>query len=781
MTKAKYPSRRHPNPPRQRPPLRKKPTKKLPLRRFLGGLTWRVALLVAVFLSGYLAWVDLTIRAKFDTLRWTATPLSARLYARPLELQGASVLTADGFEQELTLAGYHQEDRLNRPGSYRRDGQRFSVIKRPFTFWDGQRSSLSRIEVAFRGNRLHSLQDHRGKRLTSVRIEPALIGHIYPSHREDRILLPLNKFPQRLIDALLAVEDRSFYRHFGISLRAIIRAAYKNFQSGTTVQGGSTLTQQLVKNYFLEPERSLRRKLHEAAFALLLEIRYEKDRILTAYLNEVYLGQQGNRAIRGFGSAAHFYFHRPLSELRVSEVALLVALARGASYYNPRKHAERALERRDLVIDVMEEWGYISEREALAAQLEPLGITQTPPAGTTPFPAFIGLVRKQIARDYQLKDLQSGGLRIFTTLDIRAQRKLERAIAERLSSLERKKKIPPGRLQAAVLVSEIATGKVLALAGGRDPRMPGFNRALHAIRPIGSLIKPAVYLTALNPSGRHSARYTLVSPLSDRPVRIRGANGKIWAPRNYDGKAHGQVPLITALANSYNLATVNLGVSVGLPKVLQTLRRLGVERRVPPYPSTLLGAGALSPLEVTQMYQTIADGGRRIRLRAVLGITDARGLALVQYAPSVTRAFERGPVFLLTHALQAVMGSGTGRAINARFNESIGFAGKTGTTDDLRDSWFAGFDQDRLAVVWLGRDDNGPIGITGAGGALVLWGDLMKSLGPRVRVTQGPPGIEWHWTDPYRGVRTDSDCAGAELIPYLAGSAPEYLSCEWAL
>lgn len=777
MSPKKPLSRHRPNPRVQRLPSRRRDAKS-PVRRFLNGLLWRVALLAGVFLSGYLVWVDITVRSGFDPGQWTRIPAPARLYARPLELRPGGILTADAFQEELLLAGYHQEGRLNRPGSYHREEGHFSVIRRPFGFWDGQRIPGGRIEVDFGPNRLESLQDHRGKPIASARIEPALVGRIYPSHGEDRILLPLDRFPRKLIDALIAVEDRAFYSHFGISLRAIARAAYENFKSGSTVQGGSTLTQQLVKNYFLGPERSIARKIHEASFSLILEMRYKKDQILAAYLNEIYLGQQGSRAIRGFGSAAHFYFHRPLAELQLSEAALLVALARGASYYNPRRHPERALERRNLVIDVMREWGYISEWEAAAARSKPLGITPKPPPGTTPFPAFVELVRKQIARDYHFKDLRAEGLRVFTTLDVLAQRKLEHTLGRRLVSLEWEKETPVGQLQGAVVVSDIANGKILALAGGRDPGMPGFNRALHAVRPIGSLIKPAVYLTALEKVHGKPAPYTLASLLPDEAVRLRGAHGKLWIPGNYDGKTHGQVPLVTALANSYNLATVNLGLSLGVPKVLRTLERLGVERRVPPYPSTLLGAGALSPLEVAQMYQTIAAGGLRTRLRAVLGITDARGHPLTQYDPSVTRAFDEGSVFLLTHALQTVMRSGTGRSIQSRFGSSIRFAGKTGTTDDLRDSWFAGFDGARLTVVWLGRDDNKPIGITGGGGALVVWADLMESLGPRARTLRGPADVEWHWTDPARGVRTDSGCPGALPLPYLAGSAPGYADCE---
>ena len=739
-------------------------------KRFFSTLKWRLVVFIVVFLAGYLTWVDLTVRAKFDGGRW-ATP--ARLYARPLEVHPGKLLTADEFEQELILTGYHQEARLDRPGSYRRNDQHFSVIKRPFAFWDGQ-DPVNRIEFRFRDEYLESLQDARGNKLAFARIEPALIGHIYPTHKEDRILVTVPEVPPRLIEALIAVEDRSFYSHFGISLRAIARAAYENIRSGATMQGGSTLTQQLVKNYFLGPERSFSRKFHEMAFALLLEARYEKDEILGAYLNEIYLGQQGQHAIHGFGSAAYFYFNRPLAELRLSEVALLVALARGASYYNPRKYPERALERRNLVIDVMLEWGYISAREATMARSHPLAVTENPPAGATLFPAFVELVRKQIARDYHSKDLRSRGLRIFTTLDTRIQRQVERAIAKRLPLLERKVGIPDKRLQVATIVNEIETGKVLALVGGRDPSMLGFNRAMDAIRPIGSLVKPAVYLTALE---QHH-KYTLASTLQDKPVRIRGSKGNTWEPKNYDGKIHGQVPLITALANSYNLATVRLGMALGLSNVSKTLKRLGVKRYVPPYPSSLLGAAALSPLEVAQMYQTIASGGLRMPPKAILAITDARGIPLNRYEHSVTPAFDAGPVFLLTHALQAAMHSGTGRTIYNRFDPSLGFAGKTGTSNDLRDSWFAGFSQDRLAVVWLGLDDNKPTGISGAGGALVLWGDLMQFMKPQARRKMGPPAIEWRWTDLSQGLRTDLGCPQATRIPYLAGSIPAYSPCK---
>ena len=491
--------------------------------------------------------------------------------------------------------------------------------------------------MGFEGGRLVSLSD--GTRpIALARLDPAEIAQIYPAHREDRILVSLEEVPPLLVGGLLAVEDRDFFSHHGISPRGIARAMLANLRAGAAVQGGSTLTQQLAKNFFLTPKRSLSRKFNEALLALLLEARYEKPDILEAYLNEVFLGQRGRRAIHGFGLAAWYYYRRPLKELRIEELALLIGLVKGPSYYNPYRHPERARGRRNTVLDLMVKQAVIKRAEGERARARPLGVS--PPSGSSrsSYPAFVDLVRRQLRRDYDAESLRSEGLRIFTTFDPMVQASAEAALSEEVARLEAVSGAGDSApLQGALAVTATGTGEVLALVGSRNPSDFGFNRALDAVRPIGSLAKPAVYLAAL----AHPDRYTLASRVSDAPVRVADEAGGDWVPRNYDGRSHGRVPLYEALAKSYNQATVRVGMDVGVDEVARYLHRLGVRRRLGAYPAMMLGAFDLSPVEVAQMYHTLASGGFRVPLRAIREVTDARGRKLSRYGVSVSRGVAR--------------------------------------------------------------------------------------------------------------------------------------------
>ena len=735
----------------------------------LRALALRAVAMVAVLGFAWVAWLDLDMRAKFEGKRWS---LPARIYARPLELHAGARLDPSEFERELALAGYHRSSQPRRPGSYRRDGPRFRVIAREFRFRD-RREPERTLDLRFEGDRLASLSD--GSRPVALtRLDPAEIAQIYPAHREDRILVSLEEVPPLLVKGLLAVEDRDFFSHHGISPRGIARAALANLRAWGAVQGGSTLTQQLAKNFFLEPRRSLWRKLNEALLALLLEARYDKREILAAYLNEVFLGQRGRRAIHGFGLAAWYYYRRPLEELRSEELALLIGLVKGPSYYNPHRHPERARARRDTVLALMTEQGVISAAEGRAARQRPLGLSSTRGFSRSSYPAFIDLVRRQLRRDYDAESLRSEGLRIFTTLDPMVQASAERALSEQTRRLEGGKDALGKRLQGALAVTATGTGEVLAVVGSRDPDDFGFNRALDALRPIGSLAKPAVYLAAL----AHPERYTLASPVSDAPVRVDGGRDPDWTPRNYDGRSHGRVPLYEALARSYNQATVRVGLDVGVDEVAGYLRRLGVERRIDAYPAMMLGAFDLSTLEVAQMYHTLASGGFRVPLRSIREVTDARGGKLARYGVAVAPGVAPEINFLMVNALEAVMREGTGRAAARRLPAGFVSAGKTGTTDDLRDSWFAGFAGDRLAVVWLGHDDNSPAGLTGASGALSVWTELMRRLDPTPLELSPPPGIEWHWVDLRSGLRASPSCPEARKLPFVSGSGPAPGGCS---
>jgi penicillin-binding protein 1B len=753
------------------PAKRKKTSRRRPSskrrRTRTAGRRWQIALgvllLLGLLLGGYGLYLGKTVRVKFEGQRW-AEP--AQIFARPLELYVGAEVSSEQLEAELRFLGYRAVRQVSGPAQWARSGDRVSLHTRPFRFWDGAEPGRS-FSIELSRGRVTRMRAHDGGELDLVRLEPALVGSIYPAHKEDRVLVRRGDLPEHLVQALLAVEDRRFYDHPGVYLRGLARAAIANLRAGRTVQGGSTLTQQLVKNFILTPERSLWRKFNEAMLALVVEARYDKDEILEAYANEIFLGQEGERAIHGFGLAAQHYFARPLSELGLHEAALLVGLVRGASYYNPMRHPQRALDRRNLVIEQMLAQGFIGQAEADQASARPLGLVSAAGAGTQRVPAFVDLVRRQLRRDYREEDLTSEGLRIFTTLDPWVQQRAAAALATRLQRIERERGIEQDTLQGAVVVAAAQNGEVQALVGGRDAGFAGFNRALDAVRPIGSLVKPVVYLAAL----ARPERFTLATPVEDRPVDLALPGGQRWRPENFDRQVHGSVALHHALARSLNLATVNLGLEVGLQPVVSLLRQLGVEREVEAYPSLLLGALSLSPLEVAQMYQALAAGGFRSPLRAILAVVDAEHQPLQRYPLTVTRAADPAAVYLLTRNLVEVTESGTAAALRGLLPTGLQVAGKTGTTNDLRDSWFAGYSADRVAVAWVGRDDNGPTGLTGASGALPVWAELMRSVGNQGLQVGAPAGVEYHWVDA-AGRLAEPDCAGAVAYPFIAGSQP---------
>jgi penicillin-binding protein 1B len=380
----------------------------------------------------------------------------------------------------------------------------------------------------------------------------------------------------------------------------------------------------------------------------------------------------------------------------------------------------------------------------------------------------VQLVHRQLRRDYDDADLRSEGLRIFTTLDPRVQGAAESALTKRLAQFDKEKRFGEPGLEGAVVVTDPQSGEVQALIGGRDVHFRGYNRALDAARPVGSLLKPAIYLTALS----DPTHYTLVTPLDDGPFVWKSRGAPDWEPRNYDKKFHGLVPLRTALAQSYNAATARLGTDLGIDKVLATVQRLGVDRELRPLASTLLGAAEMSPLEVAQMYQTIASGGFRSPLRAIREVTTQEGKPLSRYALKVDQAFPPEPIYLITAAMQGVVREGTAKGLASFLPPEVAAAGKTGTTDEQRDAWFAGFTGDHLAVVWVGYDDNRAARLLGATAALPVWGDLMAALAPEPLALPKPDAVEQVWIDPQTNLRGDSQCAGAVELPFIQGSAP---------
>jgi penicillin-binding protein 1B len=731
-----------------------------------------IAFLVLLAGAGvYTLYLDHRVRTEFEGRRFA---LPARIYARPLELHAGLRLALPDLEDELRELGYKaliekpDPTREAEGGWYVRSGERLDVGLRAFMFWDGPQAARQ-VRLAFDGGTVSALTDADGREVALARVEPLPIGGIYPAGNEDRVLVRLSEVPPHLVQALIATEDRTYFTHAGFSLRSMARAALSI--GSNRMQGGSTITQQLVKNFFLTPERTLQRKLTELVMAVLLEAHYGKDEILETYLNEIYLGQDRDRAIHGVGLAAQYYFGKEVQHLTVAESALLVALVKGPAVYDPHRHPARALERRNLVLRETREQNAITMEQYAAARAADLGVARKPGFGTSPFPAFLSLVHRQLRRDYDETDLRSEGLRVFTTLDPRAQNAAERALTRRLAQFDKDKRFGAPGLEGAVVITDPQSGEIQALVGGRDARYRGYNRAVDAARPVGSLLKPAIYLTALT----EPARYTLVTPIDDGPFVWKSRGAQDWEPENYDRKFHGMVPLRTALANSYNAASARLGTELGVEKVLDNAKKLGVERELKPFASALLGAVELSPLEVAQMYQTIASGGFRSPLRAIREVTTQEGKPLQRYALAVEQAFPPEPMYLLTAALQGVVREGTGQGLKAFLPPEIGAAGKTGTTDEQRDAWFAGFTGDRLGVVWVGYDDNRAARLAGSTAALPIWGDMMAALAPEPLALEKPEKIETVWIDPQSGLRGLS-CPGALELPFVQGSAPREMA-----
>lgn len=726
------------------------------------GWAIKLSLVGLVVLAVFAVYLDAVVQEKFSGKRWT---VPAKVYARPLELFVGQKLAKDDFLKELDALGYRRENAVAGPGGVSVAGNTIELHSRGFQFYESTEPS-QRVRVRFSGDYVAGLTQAGGGNLAVARLEPLLIGGLYPAHQEDRVLIKLEQVPPYLVETLVAVEDREFFNHFGVSPKGIARAVWINATAGQLRQGGSTLTQQLVKNFYLTNERTLARKATEAMMAVLLELHYEKTDILEAYLNEVFLGQDGQRAVHGFGLASQYFFSQPLSELKLDQVALLVGMVKGPTYYNPRRNPERALERRNLVLDVLAEQGVASAEEVAAAKQKPLGITQRGTLADSSFPAFLDLVKRQLREDYQEQDLTEEGLRIFTSFDPIMQLKAESALADTLKRLSGRKGVD--QVEAGMVVTSPESGEVQAIIGSRQPRFAGFNRALDAVRPIGSLIKPAIYLTALE----RPSQYTLTSLLEDQPFSIKGQDGQVWTPQNYDRKAHGTIYLYQGLVNSYNLSTAKLGLELGVPEVLKTLNRLGVDQQWPAYPSMLLGAGGLSPMNVANMYQTLANGGFNTPLRGIRNVLTADGEPLKRYPFQIQQRFDSGAIYLLQNAMQRTMSEGTGRSVYSQLPRSLNLAGKTGTSNDSRDSWFAGFSQDVLAVVWLGRDDNGPTPLTGATGALQVWTDFMRKADPLPLDMPVPDNVVQAWVDARSGQGTDPSCPNAVQMPYIRGSQP---------
>ncbi len=714
-----------------------------------------VVIVAMVAFAMYVYYLNSTIVSKFENRRWD---IPARVYSRPLALN-ANTVKSD-VDTWLSLLNY-QNNNNEQSGTYQKSGNTYTISTRGFGYGDGNDEPAQHIQIRFDNNKITSLKSTHPNPKGNIHLEPVYIGGIYPDSNEDRVLVKLSDTPQGLIDALIATEDRNFYEHYGISIRGTTRAILNNLKGGS-MQGGSTLTQQLVKNFYLNSEKKLKRKVNEALMALLLEQHYSKNDILQAYINEINLGQNGNRSVNGFAVAAQFYFNRPLAELSIEQHALLVGLAKGPTYYNPRKHPERALERRNTVLNNMLVTGKITQEAYDAAIATPLGVVETPNIAKSRFPDFLDYVKRELNQRYKADDLKTAGLRIITTLDPIAQMAADKAMENKLPALQKSNRNTRD-LQAALISANPQTGAVVALVGSGD-EFTGFNRAIDAKRQVGSLLKPVIYLMALQ-----SGEYNLASSVNDTPISYK-AGGQSWTPKNYNGQSYGNPALVTALANSYNIAAVNTGMQFGVPAFNRYLKQLGVEGDIPEYPSVLLGAVDLSPMQMLGIYQVFATGGMYHPLHSIYSVVDEKGRILQQSQIREERRLPDDAAYLTNFAMQQVIKDGTAKAAQSLGNN---IAGKTGTTNEARDAWFAGYSGNYVSVVWVGRDDNKPIGLTGGTGALPLWVDYMRRLRLTPVSLPKPEKVEWIWIELGTGRYSEEGCDGAIYAPILPKSVSD--------
>ncbi|EPN8563347.1 bifunctional glycosyl transferase/transpeptidase [Enterobacter hormaechei] len=683
-------------------------------------LLLKLFIVFVVLIAIYGVYLDQKIRSRIDGKVWQ---LPAAVYGRMVNLEPDMSISKNEMVKLLQATQYCQVTKMTRPGEFTVQAKSIEMIRRPFDFPDSKEGQV-RARLTFDGDRLETIENmDNDRQFGFFRLDPRLITMLSSANGEQRLFVARNGFPDLLVDTLLATEDRHFYEHDGISLYSIGRAVLANLTAGRTVQGASTLTQQLVKNLFLSSERSYWRKANEAYMAVLMDARYSKDRILELYMNEVYLGQSGDNEIRGFPLASLYYFGRPVEELSLDQQALLVGMVKGASIYNPWRNPKLALERRNLVLRLLQQQQVIDQELYDMLSARPLGVQ--PRGGViSPQPAFMQMVRQELQSKLGDKVKDLSGVKIFTTFDSVAQDAAEKAAVEGIPALKKQRKLSD--LETAMVVVDRNTGEVRAMVGGAEPQYAGYNRAMQARRSIGSLAKPATYLTALSQPNL----YRLNTWIADAPISLRQPNGQVWSPQNDDRQFSGQVMLVDALTRSMNVPTVNLGMALGLPAITDTWQKLGVPKdQLHPVPAMILGALNLTPIEVAQAFQTIASGGNRAPLSALRSVIAEDGSVLYQSFPQAERAVPAQAAYMTLWTMQQVVQRGTGRQLGAKY-PGLHLAGKTGTTNNNVDTWFAGIDGREVVITWVGRDNNQPTKLYGASGAMSIYQRYLANQSP---------------------------------------------------
>ncbi len=724
-----------------------------------------VSLIIFLIISiAYISILDSKVVNKLDGVLWT---VPAKVYARPLELAEGGKINVDGLKKELEILSYELTKGIpDTPGEFSQSQRSVNIFIRGF---GSQEPGLYRLKIE--NDKIDSIKRKDGISIDLIQLEPLSIGGMFPSHLQDRILLNFSQVPKDLEEMILVVEDRNFYSHKGISLRSIMRAFIKNTRALGIEEGGSTITQQLAKSLFFSPEQTIRRKIKEAIAALLIEIHYSKQEILLAYINDVFIAQSGRRAIHGFGLASQFFFGTDLKNLSLDQKALLVGMLKGPSLYSPINNPDRAKTRRDLVLSLIKNDSLITEEEYLDLKGRSLKVIPPSFKSLSKYPAFNDIVTLDLRKNFDDSDLRTKGLKIITNLDPVVQDYLEESIKDTKLKLKRRYGSQLNGLEGAGIVIDSFSGEVVAAIGSTKPNNYGFNRAINAVRPIGSLVKPFIYLSAL----QHYSKYNLSTLLDDSKLSVSLPGGKLWEPNNFDKKFHGNIPLHVALSESYNVATTRLGMDLGYSVVQETFTKLGIKKKIPKYPSIFVGSFEMTPLEAIQAYQTIASEGFYSPLNSIRTVESSEDVLSLSYPYKVEQRFRPEPIYLLKFVLKQTFISGTARGFSSRVIEKWKTGGKTGTSDDQRDSWFVGYAGNYLMLVWLGFDDNRKSPLTGRTGALQVWKNFMSRLDPIAYEVRKPSRIRYEWVDAKDGLLSGESCKGSILIPFVEGTEPEMI------
>jgi len=715
--------------------------------------------------------------------------LPSRVYARPLVLRPGLVLAPDGLVKRLNGLRYAERDgEPTEAGQFSVSAAGVVLFPRPVDAGAQEPILLSFATDKQGVTRVKDIRGEGGKKRYAVQaLEPELVTYLFDEDREKRRHVRLEELPDHLVKAVLAIEDRRFYSHPGLDPIALAARALRNLRSDSAIPyGGSTITQQLCKNFFLTQvddrgyrtaERSYRRKAQEALLAFVLERRATKEEILELYLNGIYLGQSGSFGINGVGEAARIYFRKDVSNLTLPESALLAGMIQSPNPYNPFRHEKRATERRNEVIRAMQGAGFIDTATMEESLQAPL-LVEAPGVDTADAPYFVDLVRQQLAQRYDPKDLTTQNLSIFTSLDLHlqglAQEALERGLARVQEAIKKRTTLP---VQGSLIAIEPASGKVVALVGGRSYGRSQYNRVTQARRQPGSTFKPFVYLAAFEATFDDPSLppITPATVVEDAPS-VFFYEDKEYIPTNYEDEYHGLVTLRRALAMSMNVATVKVAEMVGYPRVAEVWsKKMGIGAPIQPYPALALGSFEATPFELATAYNVLANDGLRVEPVTLLRVADERGRVLEQHRAAVPeRVVRQESAFLVVDMLRSVLNEGT--AAGAR---GMGFtadaAGKTGTTNDYRDAWFAGFTPDILCVVWVGFDDNTPVGLSGTRAALPIWVDFMKAALGGLKPTPfpaPPEGIVFVDIDKETGLLAGPGCPKTRTEAFVAGTEP---------